>query len=367
DQMWKVVEGVWKAFADLKPEIERQFLRRTGVHARLVEPRSFTIPEGGRATPRTSKGGYFPVMYDPTQMPKEWLEAQDPNAMLGDTRYVRATPNNKYLKARTGVSAPVQMNLDQIYSRLNQVIHDLAYRDALIDINKFLLHPRMTAAITRKYGPEYVGKIRRNLERIARSESTDTNENRAVSKAVDWLTEGQMINMIGLSPVTVLKHGTTALGQPLAEVGAVRYAGALFDYMRDANSVGRAAEIESPEVRHIISAYGEDSYQQFLALTQKTGLAAKYRRFAFHTIGFVNKQIAIATYNAAKEMLRDKNPEADEASIQAGANQIVRQALGSSGATDAPDALSAGRGVPGRFYRLQHQFLTFSSHPHHHS
>lgn len=362
DQMWKVVEGVWESFNKLRPEIERQFLARTDVHAELVEPREFTIPEGGKATPRTVKGGYFPVMYDPVKMPKEWLEAQDPNAMLGDTRYVRATPNNKYLKARTGVSAPVQMNLNQIYSRLNQVIHDLAYRDALIDINKFLTHPRMTDAIARKYGPEYVGKIRRNLERIARSESTDTNENRAVSKAVDWLTEGQMINMIGLSPTTVLKHGTTALGQPLAEVGPVRYAGALWDYMRDANSVGRKAEMESPEIRHIISAYGEDAYQQFLALTQKTGLAARYRRFAFHTIGFVNKQIAIATYNAAKEKLRDENPEADEGTIQAGANQIVRQALGSSGPTDAPDALSASRSVPGRFYRLQNQFLTFFSH-----
>lgn len=358
-QMQKFVEGIWAEFNHFRPAISEMYRRLTGVTPMMVEPRPFTLASNSQPT-WTSKGGYFPVLYDAAVMPKEWLNMLDPEAMLGDRRYTRATPTNGYIKERTGVSAPIQMSLTQIPSRLNQIIHDLTYREALIDIQKFLMHPRMAQAIARKYGPEYVDKLRRNLERIAGSESTDPNENRAVSATVDWVTEGQMVNMIGMSPTTLMKHGPTAVVQAVAEVNAARLASNYWNYLRDMDEVGGQAERESPEIRHIISTYGEDSYRQYLRLVGKKNIS--FTRFAFHVLGFVNKQVAIATYFAAKDMLADKYPDLDEAAIQAAANQIVRQALGSAGPTDAPDALSAGRSVPGRFYRLNNNFLTFLSH-----
>lgn len=362
DQGWKTVQGIWAAFDKLRPEIEKMYFRLTDVHPSMVEPRPFDIPPGGPATPRHISGGYFPVIYDLAKMPKEWLEKLDPTEMLGDMQYVRATPGNGYIKERTGVAAPIQRNFNLIHFRINQVIHDLAYREALLDINKFLTHPRVSAAIARKYGPEYVSKIKRDLHAIAGAESIDVNENAAVSAAVDWLTEGQMVNMIGFSPTTLMKHFPTAVVQALGEVGPARMAAAYADFMTNHNARVAQAEDESPEIRHIVSMASEDSYKQFLALTEKSGVLDAWRRFAFHTIAMGNRHVALPLYFAAKQMHADQHPELDEDTIRAAANQTVRQALGSSGVTDAPMALRADRSVPGRFYRLQNNFLTFLSH-----
>lgn len=357
DQAWNGVEGIWKAFDNLRPDIEAMYRRLTDVTPTMVEARPFTTPSG-----RKIKGGYFPVEYNPATMPKEWTEALDPQAMLGDLQYRRATPSNGYIKERTGVSAPVSMDFNSIYVRLNQVIHDLAFREALMDADKFLLHPDMVNAITRKYGPEYVAKLRRDLKHLAGSESVATNNNRGIAQMVNYLTEGQMVNMIGYSPTTLLKHGTSAFAQGIRVVGPARFTVAAQEFFANPREAFRAASAESPEIRHIYTAVGEDARREFLALTEGTGLSKAVRMFAFQTISTVNKTVATIVYNAGKLKVAEEDPSLDEETVRAAAEHLVRQGIGSSGAADAPEALRAGNSIPGQAYRLSNQFLTFLNH-----
>lgn len=357
DPAWNAVEGIWDAFNKLRPDIEAMYRRLTDVTPTMVEPRPFTSPSG-----RVFKGGYFPVRYDPASMPKEWTEALDPQAMLGDMQYQRATPANGYIKERTGVSAPVSLDFNSIHSRLNQVIHDLAFREVLMDAEKFLMHPDMTNAITRKYGPEYVAKLRNDLKHIAGSESMTTNNNRGIAKFVNYLTEGQMVNMIGYSPTTLLKHGSSAFAQGIRVVGPARFTVAAQEFFKNPREAFRQATAESPEIRHVYSAVGEDARREFLALTENAGVSKAVRMFAFQTIGLVNKTVATIVYNAAKLKVAEEDPSLDEATVRAAAEHLVRQGIGSSGAADAPEALRSDASIPGQAYRLSNQFLTFLNH-----
>ena len=359
-QMWKAVEGMWSAFGHLKPDIEALYRRSTGVTPEMVQPRAFSIPRGPAAG-YTSKGGYFPVIYDPVSNPSSWLEQLDPTGLLGDKHYVRATPANGYIKERTGQGGMVQRDFSAIYTRINQVVHDLSYREALADVRSFLQHPDMETTVSRKYGPEYVSKLRQDLLRhIAGSETVNANDNAAAQAAVNYLTEGQMTTFIGLSPSTLLKHFPTALMQGISQVGAGRFAEAAWRVRADPAASSRAITAESPQVRHIISAYGEESYQQFLELSQSTGISARARSMAFHTLGTLNKQVALAVYTAAKTEGLDEG--LDEAHARAVADQAVRQSLGSAGITDSPAALRATKSTEGAFYRMANNFLTFLNH-----
>lgn len=357
DRAWDVVQGIWRAFDRMRPDIEAMYKRLTDVTPTMVEPRPFNTPSG-----RTIPGGYFPISYDPATMPREWVEALDPQAMLGDMQYQRATPSNGYIKERTGVSAPVSLDFNSIHARLNQVIHDVAYREALINADKFLTHSDMTNAIARKYGPEYVRKLRTDLKHLAGAESTATNNNRGITHAINYLTEGQMINMIGYSPPTIRKHAISAFAQGARVVGPARFMTSAVEFFANPRAAMREASAESSELRHVYSAVGEDARREFLSLTEGTGLTKAVRMFAFQTIGIVNKTVGTIVYNAAKLKIAEEDPSLDEATVRAAAEHLVRQGIGSSGAADAPEALRSDSSVPGQVYRLSNQFLTFLNH-----
>lgn len=354
---WDVAQTIWDSFGKLTPEITAMYKRINGYSPKLVEATPFKLPDG-----TVVKGGYFPIMYDFGKAPKEWLQQQNANTMLGSPHYVRATPTNSYIEQRTGFAAPMQLRFANVYARMNQQIHDIAFREALADAHKFLLHPDMVNAIRHKYGPEYVDKLRQDLKDIAGAESINPIDNN-IGKAIDWMSEGQMIDMIGFSTSTMLKHGLTAQFQAPPEVGLGRYLSWMQKVRLSPGKWTKQAMAESPEVRHVISNLSEDAYRQFLALQKgKPGWNKQITSFAFHLVGASNKFVAVPLYHAAKEMVSAKYPGMDEAGVQSAANAILRQALGSSGKTDAPIALRFGGDLVSRVIRLSNPFMTFFSH-----
>lgn len=357
-EAWAAVRGTWDAFDILKPDIIGQYRARTGVTPTLVASRPFIMPDG-----TTNPGGYFPIRHDIGNMPTMWVKQADTlSHFLGSPQYVRALPANNYMTARTGAKGPIDKDFRSIYFRLNQTIHDLAYRDVLAQINRFLLNPKMVEAISSKYGPEYVAKLRTDLKDIAGSESRGSIETR-LSRAIDWMSEGQQVNMIGFSPSTMLKHGMTAWGQALVELGAPRYLASVGRVMLDPVGMERQAMQESADVRHVLSTVSEDAYRQFLSISgQRTSLSKAALSYAFHFVATSNKLVAIPLYDAAKLKIAEENPSLSPESVQAGAGQIVRQVLGSAGASESPIMMRAGGGIAGRLMRLTNPFMTFLNH-----
>lgn len=364
-QMWKAVRGILHPFAKHAPDVEAMYKRITGVTPELVPAREFKMADGS-----TNPGGYFPIRYNWAKMPKEMVkQVEAEEKMLGSPRYEKVRPSNNYIKSRKGPAGPVDMDFGSVYSRINQMIHDLAYREALIDAQKFLLHPDMKEAISLKYGPEYVDKLRADLRDIAGSMTRGKVEEMA-GRALDYLSEAQMVNMIGYSPKTMIKHGLTAQFQSMREVGVGRYLASMKRLTLHFSELKNQAE-ESADIRHILSAYSEDAYQQYLRLVEAgkggvlTTMERNVRSFAFHMVGGSNYITAVPLYDAAKTMLGEKYPGMSEADVRAAAGQLVRQSLGSTGPADSPIALRMGAdksGLTGKFFRLTNPFLSFLSH-----
>ena len=61
----------------------------------------------------------------------------------------------------------VSLRFDSLGSHVEETIHDLAFREALINVNSFVTHRDVADKITQKLGPEMYGQLKPWLQSIA--------------------------------------------------------------------------------------------------------------------------------------------------------------------------------------------------------
>jgi hypothetical protein len=143
DRDWDFVEDVWAHIDEYWPLIAAREKRQTGVVPQKVEAVGFELPSG-----RQVKGGYYPIKYD-TRL-KATVEAEQMaelqvNLMAG--RFGKAQTRNGHTKERANGSGGrvLQLGMEVYHQHLSQVIHDLAYSEAVNNAWRVLQHPDMVA------------------------------------------------------------------------------------------------------------------------------------------------------------------------------------------------------------------------------
>ena len=151
---WRAVQGVWDHFETYRPEIAAKEMRVNGVEPEWITARPFDIQTADGQT-LSLRGGYYPVVFDP----KTSLKAQQHNDAQAakdamKAAYSAATTQRSFTKARveevTGL--PLLLNLRGLYSGTNDVIHDLAWHEWAIDMNKLMRSQAIDEAIREHYG-----------------------------------------------------------------------------------------------------------------------------------------------------------------------------------------------------------------------
>jgi hypothetical protein len=160
---WQAVQAVWDVFESYRPAIGAKEMRVTGKEPDWIPARALTVQSADGQT-LTLRGGYYPVRYDPRTHLKsaQHAAAEDArNAMKA--AYSAATTRRSFTKARVEElhGRPLLLSLQGLYSGINDVIHDLAWHEWVIDANRLLGSRTIDAAIRRHYGPE----VKREFER----------------------------------------------------------------------------------------------------------------------------------------------------------------------------------------------------------
>jgi hypothetical protein len=151
---WTAVQGVWDHFESYRAEVGAKGLRVNGVEPVWIDSRPFTIKTSDGQT-ISLRGGYFPVKFDP----KTSLKAQqhsDAQAAKDAMKaaYNAATTQRSFTKERVEevTGRPLLLNLQGLYSGINDVIHDLAWHEWVIDVNRLLRSDSIDVAIREHYG-----------------------------------------------------------------------------------------------------------------------------------------------------------------------------------------------------------------------
>lgn len=207
NRIWAFIDGFW-------PEIEAKEKRMTGTAPEKVQALPFvlTLADG---TPVEMRGGYYPLKRDDAQG-RAQTDAQLADEMKRGA-FTKATTRRGHTKARTeGAQYRLLLDLSVITQHVQQVNHDLAWHEWLVDANK-LLDPRraLSQAIVDHYGQEVMDTLRKHLEAIA---TADLQTGDAMQRALLYMRGAVSRMTMGLSLTTALMQ-PFGLTQSMVRIG----------------------------------------------------------------------------------------------------------------------------------------------------
>lgn len=166
----KFANDVWAYLDSFRPLIAEKERRITGVEPEWVKPVPFelTLKDGTKVK---MTGGYYPIAYDQLRSERSGADAasQVAKQMLAGF-YSRSQTARGHTKARVeSTGRPLRYDFgDVITQHIQQVVHDLAWHEYLIDANR-LLRPdtEVDQAIRDHYGVEVLKEMKDTLRDIA--------------------------------------------------------------------------------------------------------------------------------------------------------------------------------------------------------
>lgn len=237
-QDWKWVQGVWDVFAYLKPEADAMQLRDTGVPADAKVNRKITNAHG------EFTGGYYPLVYDKFNSDIQGHMAAK-NPIFAPT-YIPATTPHGYTEAVTGYKGALDLTGGFLASRIQAMVHDIAFREAVRNANKLISNQDFMTSIAQHWGKEFAELLPGWLRDIANSHTLDDNYAQGIARGIAIVRQNTISTLIAFNPGTFLKHGGTAALMSAERVGG----GAILSAAKDIGLKGAAAAAKDLLVRN---------------------------------------------------------------------------------------------------------------------
>lgn len=359
---WDYVQHTWDMHEQLVPAMDDLYRAESGLPF-AKEPRiEVPTPHG------TYPGGHVHVDYDwgafgeTTDEVGNPIEKKDPNA-LGDSdlfgpNYRTATPPNSYTLKRTQFSAPVNLDHNILPREYEAVIHDLAYRSALIQAAKVMRQPGVQQAFREVLGPEYTGAINQMLMSTARQASYDQQQLKAFAALARGFRKRFTMVQIGYNLATIIKHGGIAAFHIAGEVGIPQFMVAQRDIMSH-DFWHDFVYDNSGEVRNAQHNLDRDVREALGDIYRKQGFIANYQYHAFTMFSVVKQWEAQATWLAKYRQLTANGLE--DADAMALSDKAVRDTQGSGSPVNLPMLWQGGGPMWEEIGKLTNMFTGFEN------
>lgn len=198
---WDFVQGVWDYLESFRPQIAAKEKRLTGVEPAWVDPTPVQTKFG------EYKGGYYPIKYDPLRSTRAEADTNaEVQRQIERGMYTRAMTRRGHLKERSeSTGRPIRYDMNVVFEHVQQVVHDLAWHEYLVDANRLLRAGVVDSAIRAHYGPEVNRTLRDTLRDVAIGNMGALD---SLDKLMNHLRTGSTIVGLGW-------RVTTSLLQPL--------------------------------------------------------------------------------------------------------------------------------------------------------
>ena len=170
---WEAVQKVWDMFESYRPQIAELERKVVGTEPQWVEPKPLTVrtADGEQVSLR---GGYYPAKYDSAS-----TQAAESGNALADIEGIKsaakmaANTRHNFTKDRAEAvkNRPLLLDLSVTYNGLNEIIHDITHREAVIDAARLLKSSSIDKAIRETLGAQAKRQLNAALEDIARGNS----------------------------------------------------------------------------------------------------------------------------------------------------------------------------------------------------
>lgn len=167
---WQAVQKVWDLFESFRPQIAELERKVVGTEPQWVEAKPLTVRTADGEM-LTLRGGYYPAKYDPAS-----TQAAESGNALSDIEDIKsavkmaANTRHSFTKDRAEAvkNRPLLLDLSVTYNGLNEIIHDITHREAVIDAARLLKSSSIDKAIRETLGAQAKQQLNKALEDIAR-------------------------------------------------------------------------------------------------------------------------------------------------------------------------------------------------------
>ncbi|MDY7579350.1 hypothetical protein RGU70_13610 [Herbaspirillum sp. RTI4] len=338
---WNAVQHVWDLYEKHWPDMQAMYRRLGQTTPDKIEPRAFKTPFG------EMDGGYAAIKYDPLRSRRGEKDAAgaaiDPGKGLFGADYFSrsATTNGSMNKRIDGYTDAIDLNFHTIERSLQESIHDLAYREALINANKIVEHPDFRKAFLKAYGREDYSALQDWIGRIANSDNSDRAVG-AFGRFMQYTRTGMVMNAIALRATTVLKHGGSAGIKTLGYFagGGEKYLASRFAAMgSDYTNQITGAKEKFGEINARLLQQDRDYRATASSMFEPESVRSQAERFGHSAVAWSDMMTAVPTAWAAYDRaIAEGIPVRQggtgkpmtEAQAVSYANKIVREAHGSN-------------------------------------
>jgi len=338
---WNAVQHVWDLYEKHWPDMQAMYRRLGQTTPDKIEPRAFHTPFGDMA------GGYAAIKYDPLRSRRGEKDAagaaiNPADGLFGRDYFSRtATTNGSMNKRMDGYTDAIDLNFHTIERSLQESIHDLAYRESLINANKIIEHPEFRNAFYKAYGREQYRAVQDWIGRIANADNSDRAVG-AFGRFLQYTRTGMVMNAIALRATTVLKHGGSAGIKTLGYFtgGGEKYLASRFAAMgSDYTNQITGAKEKFGEINARLLQQDRDYRATASSMFEPEGIKSRAERFGHSAVAWSDMMTAVPTAWAAYDRAINEGipvrqggtgQPMTEAQAVAYANKIVREAHGSN-------------------------------------
>lgn len=319
------VQKVWDYLGQYRDAIGKQQLELTGLEPEWLPAAELVTVHG------TYKGGYLPAKYDSDRSTKSMQhEAANDIKSLWRAKIGYPKTRDTFTKTRANEvhGRPLRKDFGVIFQHVTEVTHRLAWENWLRDARKMINDPRVDKAMRAHAGPDLVRQLHKALEDIA---AGDLPASTMFEKAASRVRNGATI-------VALAWRFSTAALQPIGLTQSIVRIGPKYVARGAAHWMGSALKME-----HKVAEIMEKS--SFLRLRHKTmqreiseirnrvsGDKSETRTAIedsyFWLIHRMQMVADVPTWLGAYEKAWDTNPDMDEETAIALADQAVIDAQG---------------------------------------
>lgn len=343
DKHWDFIEGVWDLIGSYRDDAFALEKSITGVEPKAVEGIRFQLANG-----RQIEGKYYPLKYAPDAQSAISVRQQrlDESQALSDMGRTFTKPMTKtgHLVERVGSGGkPVKLSVGVFHEHIAAVIHDIAYRKAVIDAHRIIQNQAFTDAYIQASGREQYDMLRPWLAAIATERTEEpggyvTELMRGARRNFSVMAMGYKLGT-ATQQLTGLLQGTTLIGTRYTAQGFFKaFAGGPASFWSAWEQVSKKSEF----MRDRPMGFDRDVREVTNRIQRRTPLGAVHRN-AFILIGMMDTAVStsvwIGSYDKAMDGGVNGIVAGDEAAAIHYADSVVRRTQVAGRMQDLPQMM----------------------------
>lgn len=317
---WDFIQGTWDHLETYWPDIVKLEMKVRGVEPKSVEASPVTTAHGEYA------GGYFPIAYDFEKSADAYKNAEQKNALYKQFSATAAHTDTGHTAERvSSVSRPVRLSLDTLFNHLENVVHDLEYRSAVIDVNRFLKQGDVKAALENAIGIKGANSIGEWLKAAASDQGEHLN---MADKALRWFRFKATFATLGYRLITFPIDVTGNTLNGVWEIGPQRMASAIKEFAMNPGDTKELVHAKSERMRFRATMRDRDINEMAKKWRGQDSVIAKY---GFLVQSIADEAVSIPLWNEVYKRAVSEHGEQKAINI---ADETVTRTVGSGSTLD---------------------------------